>query len=80
MISFCTSHAIADLSLGSRIRRAAQKPEHFMMRLEGGDGQVGNPAGSQSVHFMLFELALLLKAEKQFSVERCEATASQLIS
>ena len=30
-ISFCTFHAIADLSLGSRIRPAAQKPEHFMM-------------------------------------------------
>ena len=30
-ISFCTCHAIADLSLGSRIRPAAQKPEHFMM-------------------------------------------------
>ena len=43
----------------------------------GGDDTVGNPHRARSSQFELFELILLLKLDKQFPVERFEATVSQ---
>ena len=40
-----------------------------------GDDTVGNPHRAQIVQFELFELILLLKLDKQLSVEQFEATA-----
>ena len=42
-----------------------------------GDGMVGNPHRAQICQFELFELVLLLKPDKEFLVERFEATVSQ---
>ena len=43
---------------------------------EGGDDTVGNPHRAQICQFELFELSLLSKSDKQFPVERFEATVS----
>ena len=42
-----------------------------------GDDTVGNPHRTQICKFELFELVLLLKLVKQFTVEQFEATVSQ---
>ena len=41
---------------------------------EGGDDAVGNPRRAQIARFELFELVLLWKLDKQFPVERFEAS------
>ena len=42
-----------------------------------GDDSVGNPHRAQISQFELFELILLLKLDRQFSIERFETTVSQ---
>ena len=42
-----------------------------------GDNTVGDPHRAQNSQFELFELVLLLKLGKQFSVEQFEPTVSQ---
>ena len=42
-----------------------------------GDDTVGNPHRAQIYKFELFELILLLKVNKQFSIEQFETTVSQ---
>ena len=44
---------------------------------EGGDGAVGKPRRAETSRFELFEIMILAKLGKQFSVERFEATVSQ---
>ena len=44
---------------------------------ERGDDTVGNPHRAQIVQFELFELILLLKLYKGFSIEQFEPTVSQ---
>ena len=46
-------------------------------RVGSGDDTVGNPRRAQSSRFELFELVLLLKLHKQFSIEQFEPTASR---
>ena len=42
-----------------------------------GDDTLGNPHRAQISQFELFELVLLLKLDKQFSIEQFELTVSQ---
>ena len=44
---------------------------------ERGDATVGDPHRAQSSRFELFELILLFKLYKRFTVEQFEATVSQ---
>ena len=53
-------------------RRSAATP-----RLRRGDHTVGNPHRAHFSQFESFELVLLLKVDKQFPVERFDATASR---
>ena len=46
-------------------------------QVERGDDAVGSPHRAQISQFELFELILLLKSDKRFLVEQCEATVSQ---
>ena len=49
----------------------------IIIMIDMGDGTVGNPHRAQNSQFELFELVLWSEFDRQLSVERFEATASQ---
>ena len=86
--SLCTSESGAPMGRGfsaADAREEVAKESHIHAQalcvrspyVGRGDDTVGNPPRAQISQFELFELILLLKLDKQFSVERFEATVSQ---
>ena len=52
------------------------REQRCMLFFGRGDDRVGNPHRAQVYQFELFKLILLLKLDKQFTVEQFEATIS----